>query len=381
MLVKLSMRRGLSTYLALAMLATAILILASLEPGAEGLSYSGASPLNTRWDGASKLVELLSGLGKVIVVRDWRGIDPASLRGCITMFFISPEKSFTYSDLNKIRSIFSRGSVAIVVLDEGVYGNQVLEAVGAPVRIQPYKYIGTGIVYGYANISLRRLYIAFAYASPIVVLDPGMCRPIAFVENITVGAECSIGGSKVIVFGDGSIATNAALETLSPLNPYVQLIEELINRACPVNQRTFLVDAKHYEIRLMTLKELVDTYGAQKAVSLYLNPVRYLHYIMYTAPESLSNMLLPVIVLITTATIVYYTKTRYAVEEIPTGIYEELPAPKITDRLRKACLEDPMCRTRVRCVMRRRFSEKCLKEVLSFAEESKDFRRKLLHYL
>jgi hypothetical protein len=285
------MKRGLSLALLLLVVLLALLLLEALELGDYGVTYSGASPFNTLWDGTSAFVDFLSQKGGVVIVRNWEQAKGVRASECTILFFISPEKSYSNRDLAAIRDIFREGNVAIAVLDEGAYGNQVLEAIGAPVRIQALSYIGSAgnfsIVYGYANISSRVLYLAYAFVSPVVLQSGGECREVAFAQNHTVGAICSIDGKRVAVLGDGSLATNAALQNPSQLNPYRQLLSLLINEVCRnSSSHLFLVDATSYRARLMTLEELVNSYGIQKALSLYINPARYLHYTLYSLPES-----------------------------------------------------------------------------------------------
>jgi len=169
------MQKRLSFALLLLALIVVVLVLEALEPGDYGITYSGASPLNTLWDGTSVFVHVLSQEGDVVIVKDWNRAKNIEVNGygCTLLFFISLEKSYSSRDLSTIRDIFGKRNVAVIVLDEGDYGNQILKAIGAPVKIQAFRYIGglsnSSIVYGYVNISSKAIYLAYAFVSPVVL--------------------------------------------------------------------------------------------------------------------------------------------------------------------------------------------------------------------
>jgi hypothetical protein len=379
------MQRRLSFALLLLAIIVVVLVLEALEPGDYGITYSGASPLNTLWDGTSVFVHVLSQEGDVVIVKDWGQAKNIEVNGygCTLLFFISPEKSYSSRDLSTIRDIFGKRNVAVIVLDEGDYGNQILKAIGAPVKIQAFRYIGglsnSSIVYGYVNISSKVIYLAYAFVSPVVLQGGSECYEIAHVQNYTVGVLCRANDKSIIVFGDGSIAINAALQDPNPLNPYRQLLALLINVVCKnSSSRLFLVDASSYGTRLMTLEELTSVYGLQKALSLYINPVRYLHYTFYSLPESITSIVFSITCFALALFLVMRYAKKFSKGAISRRIVEEVLPKTLVEVLKNICLEDFACRRTIPCISKTKLSYDCIKKVIKFAEENKQFRKELL---
>jgi len=378
--------KTINTILFLFTLLIALTLFASFEKNIAGISTSGASPLNSFWDGSSKFIEFLASRGVVHIVKDWSSVRYSNFGGCTTLVFISPEKSFENSELLSIANLVSKSKASVIVLDEGGYGNQVLEKLGIPARIEAFKYIlsanYSGIVYGYVNVNKKMFYIAFAYVSPVTILDKASCHPIAFVYNNTVGVECYKNGLKAVVIGDGSIATNTVFGFQQQQNVYVSLFNSIIDSICEnKSPKTFFVDASKYGERLLSLSELVNVYGVPKAIAILINPARYLHIIF----NNVSNQIGAQIVLAPLIAALAYVVARFrgfVHEEKRLYPYSESKLFSDTvDVLRKMCLEDAICSKKLQCLVKSRISRKCVKDVVKYFEENFESRKRLLQFL
>ncbi|MEL9940531.1 MAG: DUF4350 domain-containing protein [Ignisphaera sp.] len=381
------MRKGSGTYnILFFVLAVLILFIlaASFEKNVPGLAFSGASPLNIRWDGTSEFARFLAGRGTVFLVENWSSAEHNSFSGCTTLFIISPEKAFSQEELSSISHIVLESRAKAVILDEGSYGNQVLEVLGIPVRINAFKYItslnNSGIVYGYVNVSDRVFYIAFAYVSPVTILDSGSCHPIAYANNFVVGAYCHWNDIEAVVFGDGSIAINAVFNSSSQ-NIYRAMFSTLIDYLCKnTSQRTFIVDASKYNPRLLSFKELVDLYGVEKAIAIYVNPVRYLYLAVY----GISNQLAMQTFLIPTIILCLYSMARFKRGKIGEGL-STMPKTRMSktyiEILRSVCLDHKDCVERLRCLTKQRMNRKCVDGLTNYFKEDLEARKKLVRHL
>jgi hypothetical protein len=243
------------------------------EPFPAGIVLSGASPHNTSYEGTSRLRELLGKLGyEVRLVDSWTLtlLYPSS-RSCRIILIVSPEKPFTPEETSAIAWLVRSGS-GLIIADEGTYSNAVLEALGIDARILGgyVSFGGSQIFHGIVNVSGADTLIYFAYASR-VVSSKGVV--VVYRGDAVLGVKVSVGGSPAYVFGDGSIMTNAALSSLSPDNPYVKLVKEVLNSICLGG--TIYLDSSKYGLKPVTTAELMNsnlTYFAA-AVS---NPFRYL---------------------------------------------------------------------------------------------------------
>ncbi|MEM0026954.1 MAG: DUF4350 domain-containing protein [Ignisphaera sp.] len=361
-----------------------LILIASFEKNIPGVTFSGASPLNIYWDGTSEFVKFLAERGTVFLVDNWSNAEHNKFSGCTTIFIISPEKMFSQEELYSISHLVLRTRAKVVILDEGPYGNQILETLGLPVRIDAFKYImslnHTGIVYGYVNVNGRLFYIAFAYVSPVIILDNSSCHPIAYVNNYIVGAECQRNEIEAVIFGDGSIAINAVFNSSSQ-NIYGAMFNVVIDYICKnTSQKIFVVDASKYNLRLLSLKELVDLYGIEKAIAVYINPVRYLHLAIY----ALSNQLAMQISLIPIITLCLYSMARFKRGKIKED-FLAIPKPKVSkthvEILRNVCLGDNDCVEKLPCIARRGMSRKCIDNLVDYFKENFEVRKKLIQHL
>jgi len=243
------------------------------EPFPAGVVLSGASPHNTSYEGTSRLRELLEELGyEVRLVDSWTLtlLYPSS-RSCRVILIVSPEKPFTLDETSAIAWLVKSGS-GLIIADEGTYSNAVLEALDSDARIlgEYVSFGGSQVFHGIVNVSGSDILVYFAYASR-VLSSKGVT--VAYRGDAVLGVKVSVGGSPAYVFGDGSIMTNAALSKLSPDNPYVKLVKEVLNSICLGG--TIYLDSSKYGLKPVTTAELMSsnlTYFAA-AVS---NPFRYL---------------------------------------------------------------------------------------------------------
>ena len=290
---------------------------------------------------------------------------------------------FSQEELSTISHLVLESRAKVVILDEGPYGNQVLEALGLPVRINAFNYItslnNSGIVYGYANVNGRLFYIAFAYVSPVTILDNSSCRPIAYANNFIVGADCHENDIEAVVFGDGSIATNAVFNSSSQ-NIYRAMFSTLIEYLCKnTSHRTFFVDASKYSLRLLSFKELVDLYGIEKAVAIYINPARYLHLTVY----ALSNQLAMQISLLPIVIVFLYSIAKFKRGEARESFLETKTSVLKTriEILRSVCLYHRDCIEKLPCVAKQKMSRRCVDNLINYFKEGLEARKTLIQYL
>ena len=256
----------------------AFLLALMLEPNTAGLTYVGASPLNSGWDGTSALVNILtSNLSlKTVIILSWEHVTLPEGKGI--MFLISPTKPLSRQEVEGICRLVRKGYV-LVVADEGVYSNAVLEALGVPIRIKGKVLLVNGSPTFVAPVKMRgeNVSVEFAYASPLKVW--GNAKAIAVAGGSPVAAVYE-GAITAYVFGDGTIFTNAALTPPSNLNPYVRLLTLLVADAGDVS--VAIIDAEPYVLRPESLPELLgEGQPPSKVVAAMINPYKY--YYMLTS--------------------------------------------------------------------------------------------------
>ncbi len=260
----------------------AILILQIFEYQGYDVSYSGASPLNTDWDGTSEFLNIIYfNTFNVTIVTNWMDLliakDISNCRNKL-LIIISPEKPYTYLDLVSIKSIF-RENFSILIADEGPYSNAILEILNIPVSVDGLNYIDINnnyIVNGTISMDDRELQIWFAYASPLKIYNHSICKPFAFVSNHIVGVECNR-NIPAIIFGDGSIFTNAVLHEHSIHNPYRQVILEIVKKLSINRHTCVFIDASKFWLRFISIDELVKhNISSDRIVVSLIRPIRYL---------------------------------------------------------------------------------------------------------
>ncbi len=246
-------------------------------------SYSGASPLNTDWDGTSEFLNMIYlNTFNVNIVINWIDLifkDVASCRNKL-LVIVSPEKSYTYLDITIIKSIFKE-NFSILIADEGPYSNSILEALNIPISINSLNFININnsyIVNGIISIDDKEFQIWFAYASPLKIYNYNVCKPFAFISNYIVGVECNINKNiSAIIFGDGSIFINSVLREHSIYNPYRQVVIELMRKLSLDEHTCVFIDASKYWLRFMSIDELLKwNISSDKIVVSLIRPIRYL---------------------------------------------------------------------------------------------------------
>ncbi len=329
----------------LLLLVAAFLLALMLEPNTAGLTYVGASPLNSRWDGTSALVNILtSNLSmRTVIVLDWEhAVLP---RGKGMVFLISPTKPLSRQEVERICKLVREGYV-LVVADEGVYSNAVLEALEVPIRVEGKVLLVNGSPTFVAPVKIHgeSVSVEFAYASPLKVW--GDAKVIAAAGGAPVAAVYR-GAVTAYVFGDGTIFTNAALTPPSDLNPYVRLLTLL--KADVGNVSVSIIDAKPYVLRPESLPELLSSgQPAPKVVAAIINPYRYYYVLMSSYREAplATAFVVGVIALVLVAYVIntaLHTLKSYGEVRIPESAREFRlggPGPTWITVIRQACIKD-----------------------------------------
>ncbi len=327
------------------MLIAAFLLALMLEPNTTGLTYVGASPLNSRWDGTSALANILtSNLSmRTVIVLDWEHV--VLPRGKGMVFLISPTKPLSRQEVERICKLVREGYV-LVVADEGVYSNAVLEALEVPIRVEGKVLLvnesPTFVVP--VKIHGESVSVGFAYASPLKVW--GDAKVIAVAGGAPVAAVYR-GAVTAYVFGDGTIFTNAALTPPSNLNPYVRLLTLL--KADAGNVSVSIIDAKPYVLRPESLPELLSSgQPAPKVVAAIINPYRY-YYIFMSSYREAPLATIFVMGVVTLALVAYvinvalHTLKSYGEVRIPEPAREFRlggPSPAWITVIRQACVKN-----------------------------------------
>lgn len=395
-------------YIAIALILGVIVLLA-LETHREGVSYSGASPYNTRWDGVSNLVEQLKSVGNidVVIVENW--VNQVNLLtdsySCGIIFLVSPEKSFTSSEVEVISKLVIDKRYNLVILDEGPNSNSILKTLGMPVGIEAYKYVESlkrlsiydqykqlrqtsDLTPGFVELNGKVYYILFSYVSPVTIGNNSSCSRAAYVVGgITVGAICrgKVGGS-VLVIGDGSIAVNAVIPLPPGKNLYTNFINGVIEDLClgTEGRKLVLLDASKYSLRVLTFVELVnDGYDVLTALALTLNPFRYLY--VYTKDVNMYTLsFLSLSSAVILATVYRFTILRKGRGyEVSKEFYIVVPGygRVVVDFIEKLCKSDSQCVKEVPCVLKKVTGKKCIQQLSEYMTRNRGFRRKVVETL
>lgn len=333
-------RKGFTLFLFI----IAFLLALMLEPNTAGLSYVGASPLNSEWDGTSALVNILSrNLSmRTAVVLDWGHVTLPKGKGIV--FLISPTKPLNEQEVKGISELVREGYV-LIVADEGVYSNAVLEALNIPIRIEGQELIINGSPSFTVSISVggENVSVEYAYASPLKVW--GDAKVLAIAGHTPVAAVYR-GPITVYVFGDGTIFTNAALTPPSPLNPYVKLLTllEVSVRGATVA----VIDAEPYVLKPESLSELLSSgQPAPKIVAALINPYRYYYVLLtsYNEAPSVTTFVMSITASVLLAYVInatLRTLRNFGEVRVP-GLAREprlgKPDSAWVDLMRRACLE------------------------------------------
>ncbi|MEM2022011.1 MAG: hypothetical protein QXP80_07295, partial [Zestosphaera sp.] len=111
----------------------------------------------------------------------------------------------------------------------------------------------------------------FAYASPVI--HDGSGEVVASRGGVTLGVRTEVQRSRIYVFGDGSIFTNAALVNKSRVNPHVQLVYNVFNDLCL--NGTIYMESSKYGLRPLTQSEILNSGELSYVIAAFSNPFRY----------------------------------------------------------------------------------------------------------
>jgi len=237
-----------------------------------GIGHSGASPINPSFKGTGLMVSYLKGEGYRVRIVYQADISELGMGG--VLIIVSPERNFTPNELSFAREAYSR-NYSLIIADEGPYSNTLLNYLRIPIEITttPY-FLRNSYPKARVEISGKEFVLDLAYASGLKV--SGNARPIGWCDNEVVAATYKASNEvKVIVLGDGSVFTNAALTPPNPFNPYVQFLNSIIKAADEGRPKELLILASPYPERPMSVEEMITAgYSPIQVWAALINPFR-----------------------------------------------------------------------------------------------------------
>jgi len=222
-------------------------------------------PYNTGWNGLSELANFV----KAAAIDDLGETQPQSI-----LIVVGPSKHFSSDEIRILRGFLEGGGILILMDDFGT-GNEVLEGLGLRARINGSiildpllryrdRHLPIAFIEGVRNLNGRT--VVLNYASAIQDLDPGArilltSSPYSCLDldgdgscsdrdprgPFVVAAELPLGGGRVVIVSDPSIAINAMMS----LEDNKAFIEGLIGSGTPV-----YVDRSHLGDTLFSLIKL-----------------------------------------------------------------------------------------------------------------------------
>jgi hypothetical protein len=213
--------RGAGLALTLALTAATLALLTAVYP-----VNADFSPDNLYWNGMSSLKDL----GAVAAsLAEACALDPSEH----ALLLVGPSKPFTEADARAVESFLARGGLVVVADDFGT-ANQLLEAIGAPVRLT-----GSLLADPLFNLGAPQLPLAFwggrklalNYATTVNASVCGACGILAEssafsyldlnlngkrdpgepVGSFPVAVELRCGAGKLVVISDSSLFINSML--------------------------------------------------------------------------------------------------------------------------------------------------------------------------
>ena len=206
--------------LPIALTAATLALLTALYP--ENADFSLENPF---WNGMSSLKSLGSAAG----LTEACALDPREH----ALLVVGPSKPFAEGDARAIESFLARGGLVVVADDFGT-ANQLLEALGAPVRVS-----GSLLVDPLFNLGAPQLPVVFwggrklalNYATVVNASACGACRVLAESSAFSyldlnlngkhdpgepagpfpVAVELRVGAGRLVVISDSSLFINAML--------------------------------------------------------------------------------------------------------------------------------------------------------------------------
>mgnify|MGYP001626361160 FL=1 len=229
--------RLIHVLLPLALTAITLVILTSIYPLSDDFRLE-----NPYWNG----MESLSNRSLPVSMSDVPALDPRNY----TVLIIGPSTPFTSAEIDEVKMFLSKGG-RVVLADEFGTGNQLLEAIGAPLRLN-----GSLLLDPLLNLGVPQLPLAYSewgrialnYATVLNATCPG-CRVIAnssFFSYLDlngngrydkdepsgpffVAISLRIHGGELIVLSDSSLFINSMLNRESNS----ELLRALIGQTRP----------------------------------------------------------------------------------------------------------------------------------------------------
>ena len=236
-----------------------------------GFGFKGASPLNPSYDGTTLLVAHLikRNLSVKVVLSDKFSL----IEGEGLIILISPEEPLSSKDVSFIKAAFRRG-YSLLIADESAYSNTLLNSLKVPIRIASKRTMMLEpFPKAIINVKGMQLKLELAYASFLKVWDKAVT--LGWSDKKPVFAVYKAGNRSVYVLSDGSVFTNAAFTPLSPLNPYVRLLDYIVNMTYNIGS-SILIYSVPYDKRPLSMAEMFSLgYGNAEIMAGLLNPYRY----------------------------------------------------------------------------------------------------------
>ena len=237
-----------------------IAFIALLEtlPTLPGLA-TGASPLNSDWNGTSVYASELEKLGyHVVPVTSWSRVSLENYTKALVII-VSPEQPYTQKDLDFIIHIINEAEhVSFIIADEGPYSNDILKILGNRVAIDhertiygpnnnPYPLVGLETPKG----EIYQLFLD--YASPIIPVNPLGINVRGYIGGEYVAIYYRLSDKvEVYVVGDSSIFINRNM-ILSPQLKYLDYALALAKDAIVRGLETDLDTGLAYESEADTI--------------------------------------------------------------------------------------------------------------------------------
>lgn len=262
------MGRGRVINIALVALVSSLILIIYVVPL---IDFSYANPY---WNGYSEVTSMLNGYAIDTPLTILSNYPPSN-----TCVVILPYEEYGGAELGALETFIIHGGTAIILSDYG-YGNQILEYLGAPIRINTsgvlvdplFHYrdrhlpiirdiedslLGVNIssvVLNYASVLEARGGDAriLAWSSPFSYLDLDLDSVLDEAEPngpFPVLAEFSLGRGRVYVLSDPSIALNSMLD----LGDNLGLLEALAGGREILIDQYHLRENIHYRIRMFIL--------------------------------------------------------------------------------------------------------------------------------
>jgi len=275
-------------YFLYSLIAIAFIALLETLPTLPGLA-TGASPLNSDWNGTSIYASELEKLGYYVVpVTSWSRVSLQNYTKALVII-VSPEQQYTQKDLDSIVYIINEAEhVSFIIADEGPYSNDVLKILGNRVSIDYERTISSPNNNPYPLVGLEtpkgEIYQLFLdYASPIVPVNPLGINVKGYISGEYVAIYYRLSDKvEVYVVGDSSIFINRNMI----LNPQLKYLDYALalakDLASNPKETIVLFESSKYPIKPLTPQELLYSGAAAfnienilYAIAIYLHPIMW----------------------------------------------------------------------------------------------------------